>query len=68
MYAQFQRSSDKAKALRKKGGLWLSKARKAAGLTQKQLADAVGIEYYTFISQIETGFARIPPEIGRAHV
>lgn len=31
-------------------------------MTQRQLASAVGIEYYTFISQIEQGRGRIPPD------
>ena len=29
---------------------------------QRQLADRVGAEYYTFISQLETGRGRIPPD------
>lgn len=54
--------SDEAKALRREGGAWLKELRLAAGLTQHQLAELVGTEYYTFISQLETGRGRIPPE------
>jgi transcriptional regulator with XRE-family HTH domain len=31
-------------------------------LSQRQLANLVGAEYYTFISQLETGRGRIPPD------
>ena len=67
MFAQLDRSSDKAKALRKKGGAWLKKARLAAKLTQKQLADQLGLPYYTFVSQIEGGYGRIPPNLYEAY-
>ncbi len=56
----------KTAALRKAGGQWLRERREAAGLTQRQLAEALGIEYLTFISQIESGRGRIPPDRYRA--
>ena len=31
-------------------------------LTQRELADKLKLDYYTFISQVETGAARVPPE------
>ena len=31
-------------------------------LTQRALADKLKLDYYTFISQVETGAARVPPE------
>ena len=31
-------------------------------LTQSALADKLKLPYYTFISQVETGTARVPPE------
>lgn len=34
--------------------------RTAAGYTQKAFADALGIEYYTMISQMELGYISIP--------
>lgn len=50
------------KQLRKKGGLYLKKLRESAGLTQRELAVKLGLNYYTFISQIESGKGRVPPD------
>lgn len=36
--------------------------REGAGFSQRQLAAKVGADYYTFISQLETGRGRIPPD------
>lgn len=47
---------------RKRGGVWLKKLRQDAGLTQRELAERAGLQYYTFISQIESGKGRVPPE------
>ena len=33
-----------------------------AGLSQRELAHRVNMEYYTFISQIEAGRGRVPAE------
>jgi len=51
-----------AMELRKPAGLWLRKLRENCGLSQRQLAAKVGAEYYTIISQLETGRGRIPPD------
>ena len=48
--------------LRREGGRWLKERREQAGLYQRQLAERVGVDYYTFISQLETGQGRIPPD------
>jgi transcriptional regulator with XRE-family HTH domain len=48
--------------LRKEAGLWLRERRETAGLSQRELAIKVGFEYYTFISQIESGRGRVPAE------
>jgi len=48
--------------LRKQAGKWLKEARDTAGLSQRELAAAVGIEYYTFISQLESGRGRVPAD------
>ena len=48
--------------LRKEAGRWLKDRREARGLSQRQLAELVDVEYYTFISQLETGRGRIPPD------
>lgn len=55
-------SAGDVQALRKEAGKWLRHLREERGLSQRQLADKVGIEYYTFISQLETGRGRIPPD------
>ena len=43
-------------------GLYLRGLRETAGLSQKELASRIGLSYYTFISQIESGKGRIPSE------
>jgi len=47
--------------LRREGGAWLRSLREAAGLTQRELANAIGVDYYTFVSQLEAGRGRVPP-------
>ena len=47
--------------LRKAGGRWLRKLRERRGLSQSDLARLIGAEYHTYISQLETGRGRIPP-------
>ena len=56
------KSRDDLGALRRECGQWLKDKREAAGLSQREIAAKVGIEYYTFISQIEAGRGRVPPE------
>lgn len=63
MYAHHQRlASEEVQELRREGGRYLKELREARGLSQRQLANLVGAEYYTFISQLETGRGRIPPD------
>lgn len=63
MYSNPQRLSSKAtKELRTQAGQWLRELREKRGLSQRDLAAKVGAEYYTFISQLETGRGRIPPD------
>ena len=47
---------------RREGGRWLKELREKAGLSQRDLAPLVETEYYTFISQLENGRGRIPPD------
>ena len=47
---------------RREAGTWLRHLRETRGFTQRQLAERVGIEYYTFVSQIEAGRGRIPAD------
>ena len=48
--------------LRIEVGQWLKEKRVAAGLSQRELSEKAGFEYYTFISQLETGRGRVPAE------
>ena len=50
------------KQLRKEAGAWLKRLREDRQLSQRQLAELVQVEYYTFISQIEAGRGRVPAE------
>jgi transcriptional regulator with XRE-family HTH domain len=50
------------KRQRKRAGTWLKGLREQAGLTQMQLADRLGFKYYSFVSQVENGFGRLPNE------
>ena len=54
--------SAEVQALRREGGRWLKGLRERAGLSQRELAAKVGAEYYTFVSQLETGRGRVPPD------
>jgi transcriptional regulator with XRE-family HTH domain len=48
--------------IRKVTGAWLREKRERAGFSQRVLAEKVGFDYYTFISQIETGRGKIPSD------
>lgn len=63
MYSNPQKlSSIDVRELRREAGRWLRELREAQGLSQRSLADLIGAEYYTFISQLESGRGRIPPD------
>lgn len=63
MYVHQQRlGSEEVQELRREGGRFLKDLREKQGLSQRQLAALVGAEYYTFISQLETGRGRVPPD------
>ena len=59
---QFARADSVAKQQRKQAGAWLKGLRAKAGLSQIELAAKLGLKYYTFISQVEDGFGRVPTE------
>jgi len=59
---QIVKAEPRSKQLRKQAGAWLKYLRARAGLSQIQLADILGFKYYTFISQVENGFGRVPVE------
>jgi transcriptional regulator with XRE-family HTH domain len=63
MYTHAQRVKEpEVQELRKAAGALLKSLREQQRLSQRQLAELVGVEYYTFISQLETGRGRIPPD------
>lgn len=43
----------------KAGGAWLRAMREAAGLTQREVAERVGLGYHLFVDQVEAGGGRI---------
>ena len=57
-----EKPAPKGLELRKKAGAWLQEQRKAAGLSQIDLAARLGLKYYTFVSQVENGFGRVPTD------
>jgi transcriptional regulator with XRE-family HTH domain len=48
--------------LRRNAGRWLKATREACGFTQAELAARLGLRYYTFVSQVESGVGRVPIE------
>ena len=51
------------KLARNQSGAWLRELREKRGLSQRELARHVGVECcYTVISQLESGWGRIPPD------
>lgn len=59
--AYSKRTGEEARQNRMKAGRRLKQLRTAAGLTQKEMAERINHGYYSFISQVETGFGRVPP-------
>jgi transcriptional regulator with XRE-family HTH domain len=55
-------SAPDVQELRRVAGEWLRSLREKRGLSQRDLAKLVGADYYTFISQLETGRGRVPAE------
>lgn len=63
MYSHPQHGGgEEVKELRRQAGAWLKSRRTEVGLTQRALAESVGLEYYTMVSMIEAGRGRIPPD------
>ena len=59
---QKSQGNNSSAELRKKAGVWLRDRRCELGLSQRELAGRVNMEYYTFISQIESGRGRVPSD------
>lgn len=51
-----------AEERKRAAGEYLKMLREASGLTQLQVAKAIGLDYYTLVSQVENGKSRLPPE------
>ena len=49
--------------LRHKAGRYIASLRKAANLTQMEISRELGYDYYSFISQVEQGVSRVPPDM-----
>ena len=63
MYSHPQHGRSAAvESLRKQAGQLLKRMRESKGMTQRELAERVGFDYYTFVAQIESGRGRVPPE------
>lgn len=54
--------SSSAIVMRKRFGAWLKTRREEVGITQRDIAAKCGYDYYTMVSQIERGLARVPAE------
>jgi transcriptional regulator with XRE-family HTH domain len=59
---QFAKAGSDAVELRREAGKWLKERRARAGLSQIELAGRLGLKYYTFVSQVENGFGRVPTD------
>jgi transcriptional regulator with XRE-family HTH domain len=59
---RFAKAAPEAKQQRKRAGDWLKQLRAEAGLSQIALSERLGLKYYTFVSQVENGFGRVPTE------
>lgn len=61
MLAELHKTTpEESKEQRSALGLWLKSLREGAGLSQRDLADLLSLDYYTFISQLENGRGKIP--------
>ena len=61
-FASYTPKGEYAKMLRKRAGAYVKALREDAKLNQVQLAERVGLQYFTMVSQVETGKARVPTE------
>ena len=59
---RFAKAAPEAREQRKLAGSWLKQLRADAGLSQVDLAGRLGLKYYTFVSQVENGFGRVPTD------
>lgn len=62
-HMQYDKSTKQARILRAEGGDYVKRLRVEARMTQRELSEALGLKYYTFISQLENGQGRLPPSL-----
>lgn len=63
MYSHPQQGAGpEALKLRQEAGRWLKSMREERGLSQRDLAKLIAVDYYTFVSQVEAGRGRVPPD------
>ena len=62
MALNMKAQDESSKRRRKQGGLVIKTLRTSLGYTQRELAEKCELDYYTFISQIEAGVGKIPPQ------
>ena len=61
MLAELHKTTpEESKEQRAALGLWLKSLREDQGLSQRELASRLSLDYYTFISQLENGRGKIP--------
>ena len=61
MLAEMQKTTpEESKEQRAALGIWLKELREQQGLSQRDLAATLSLDYYTFISQLENGRGKIP--------
>lgn len=60
--APTEEAKQQNETLRTSVGQWLRNRRVELGLSQRELSVLAGFDYYTFISQLETGRGRVPSE------
>ena len=58
--SQRKAGSEESKEHRLALGVWLRELREEQGMSQRDLSEKLGLEYYTFISQLENGRGKIP--------
>lgn len=58
--SQRKAGAEESKEHRLALGAWLRDLREEQGLSQRDLSEALGLDYYTFISQLENGRGKIP--------
>lgn len=62
-HQSYSRNTKDARILRANAGDYVKKIRIEQEMTQRDLAEALNLKYYTFISQLENGQGRLPPNL-----